>query len=55
MTKKELRHEYFAAKGELQQIMMDEYERHGEETHVPEMWEALYGLWRRMNNLCAKL
>ena len=55
MTKKELRHEYFAAKDELRQIMMDEYARHGEQTQVPEMWEALHSLWDRMNKLCEKL
>jgi len=55
MTKKELRHEYFAAKDELRQIMLGEYARHGEQTQVPEMWKALYGLWDRMNKLCKKL
>ena len=55
MTKKELRHEYFAAKDELRQIMLDEYARHGEQIQVPEMWKALHSLWDRMNNLCAKL
>lgn len=55
MTKKELRHEYFAAKDELRQIMIDEYARHGEQTQVPEMWKALQSLWGRMNKLCEKL
>ena len=55
MTKKELRHEYFAAKDELRQIMIDEYARHGEHTQVPEMWNALQSLWGRMNKLCEKL
>ena len=55
MTKKELRHAYFAAKDELRQIMLDEYARHGEQTQVPEMWTALHNLWEKMNDLCKKL
>ena len=55
MTKKDLRHEYFAAKDELRQIMLDEYARHGEQTTVPEMWNALHQLWDRMNKFCEKL
>lgn len=55
MTKKELRREYFAAKDELRQIMLDEYGRHGEQTQVPEIWKALHDLWNRMNELCKKL
>ena len=55
MTKKDLRHEYFAAKDELRQIMLDEYGRHGEQTTVPELWNALHQLWDRMNKLCEKL
>lgn len=51
----ELRHEYFAAKDELRQIMLDEYARHGEQTQVPEMWDGLYGLWKKMNDFCKKL
>lgn len=55
MTKQELRHAYFAAKDELRQIMLDEYARHGEETRVPEMWDALHRLWENMNGFCKKL
>ena len=55
MTKKELRHEYFAAKDELRQIVIDEFVRHGEKTPAPEMVEALHKLWDRMNKLCEKL
>ena len=54
-TLKELRHKYFAAKDELRQIMLDEYERHGEQTQVPEMWDALHKLWENMNDFCKKL
>lgn len=55
MTKKELIHEYFAAKDELLQIMLDGYARHGEHTQEPEMWNALHGLLDKMNKLCEKL
>jgi len=55
MTKEEIRHEYFAAKGELRDIMLEEYNRHGEQTPVPEMWKALHNLWNKMNELCKKM
>ncbi len=55
MTWKELRHEYFAAASRLHDIMLEEYNRHGEETQVPEMWNDLHNLWSDMNKLCAKL
>lgn len=55
MTKQQLRHEYFAAKDELREIMLEEYSRHGEETPVPEMCKALHNLWTKMNKLCEKL
>ena len=55
MTKKELRHAYFAAKDELRQIMLDEYARHGETTQAPEVLAALHKLWGNMNDFCRKL
>ena len=55
MTWKELRHEYFAAKDELRDAMLLEYNRHGEQTQVPEFWNDLHNLWKRMNTLCEKL
>ena len=55
MTKKELRSEYFAAAHELRDAMLREYNRHGEQTQVPEFWKDLHNLWNKMNNLCAKL
>ena len=55
LTAKELRHEYFVAKDELREIMLEEYARHGEETPVPEMWKALHNLWDKMNKLCERL
>ena len=55
MTWKELRHEYFAAVHELRDAMLKEYNRHGEQTQVPEFWNALQSLWGRMNKLCEKL
>lgn len=55
MTKQELRHEYFAAKERLNEIMLEEYNRHGEESPVPEMWEDLHKLWDKMNEVCGKI
>ena len=55
MTKQQLRHEYFAAKDELRDAMLREYNRHGEKTQVPEFWNDLHNLWTKMNKLCEKL
>ena len=55
MTWKELRHEYFAATHELRDAMLREYNRHGEQTQVPEFWNDLHNLWTKMNKLCEKL
>lgn len=55
MTWKELRHEYFAAASRLRDIMLEEYNRHGGKTLVPEMWKGLHDLWSDMNKLCEKL
>ena len=55
MTWKELRHEYFAAAHELRDAMLREYNRHGEQTQVPEFWNELHNLWSSMNKLCEKL
>ena len=55
MTWKELRHEYFAATHELRDAMLAEYNRHGEQTQVPEFWNDLHNLWTKMNTLCEKL
>lgn len=55
MTWKELRHEYFAATHELRDAMLQEYNRHGEQTQVPEFWNDLHNLWTKMNKLCEKL
>ena len=55
MTWKELRHEYFAAVHELRDAMLKEYNRHGEQTQVPEFWNDLHNLWTKMNKLCEKL
>ena len=55
MTWKDLRHEYFAATHELRDAMLREYNRHGEQTQVPEFWNDLHNLWTKMNKLCEKL
>ena len=55
MTKKELRSAYFAAANQLRDIMLDEYNRHGEETQVLEMWKDLHSLWRKMIEICERL